>query len=77
MQEFSQNEIISHQSFMNQKFHKLSFQYVPRKEDELAALNFHLTKREKQNIAGALQSEINAKSFKEFKSLSATPLAEK
>jgi hypothetical protein len=77
MQEFSQNEIISHQSFINQKFHKLSFQYVPRQEDEVAALNFHLTKREKQNIAGALQSENNAKTFKEFKSLSATPLAEK
>jgi hypothetical protein len=73
MQEFSQNEIVSLQSFMNLDFHKLSFQYVPREEDELAALNFHLTKREKQNIAGALQSENNARSFSAFKSLSATP----
>lgn len=67
MQEYSQNEIINLQSSLNDKFYKLSFQYIPRKEDLNAALNFHLTRREKQNIAGSLINENNTKAFQQFK----------
>ena len=68
MQEYSQNEVIGMQSILNDRFYKLSFQYVPKKEDAAAALNFHLTRREKQDIEGALSNEDNKSSFKKFKS---------
>lgn len=67
MQEYGQNEMINLQSMLNDRFYKLSFQYIPRKEDLSAALNFHLTKREKQNIAGSLINENNKKAFEQFK----------
>jgi len=67
MQEYSQNETIGLESFLNDNFYKLSFQYVPRNEDVTAALNFHLTKREKQNIAESLTNEDNVRSFQKFK----------
>jgi len=70
MQEYSQNEIVSLESFINDKFYKLSFQYAPRKEDITAALNFHLTKREKINIEEATGNENNVKAFEKFKQLS-------
>ena len=51
------------------KFLRLSFQYVPKKEDAGAALNFHLSKREKQDIAEALDSDKNRAMFTRFRSL--------
>ena len=50
----------------NQKYpvHNITFQYIPRKEQHKAALSFHLTKQEKLDIAGSLQSEHNQESFK-------------
>ncbi len=75
MQEYSQNEIVSLQSSSNDNFYKLSFQYVPKKENIAAALNFHLTKREKHDIAGALNNENNTREFEKFKKLLATPRA--
>ena len=68
MQEYSQNEVIGLQSVLNNKFNKLTFQYIPKKEDVAAALNFHLTKREKQDIEGALANEDNRQSFEKFRS---------
>ncbi len=66
-QEFNQNEIISLEAMLNDRFNKISFQYVPRKEELSAALNFHLTKREKQNIAASLNNETNVVAFRRFK----------
>lgn len=76
MQEYNQNELISlTQELLAGKFRKLSFQYVPKKEDAGAALNFHLSKREKQDIAEALDSDKNRKMFSQFESLAVTPPA--
>lgn len=69
-QEYNQNETVSLHSIFNEKFHKLSFQFVPRKENVGAALNFHLTRREKQNIAEALSNENNTRLFEKFRLLS-------
>ncbi len=69
MQEYSQNEVIGLQSILSNKFYKVSFQYVPAKEDIAAALNFHLTKREKQDIEGALGNDDNRTSFEKFRAL--------
>ncbi|MEO6917275.1 MAG: patatin-like phospholipase family protein, partial [Chitinophagaceae bacterium] len=67
IQEYNQNETISMEGYMESGFNKISFEYVPRKEEAGAALNFHLTKSEKKDIAGALKNENNSKSFKIFK----------
>jgi hypothetical protein len=69
MQEYSQNETISLHSIFNNQFYKLSFQYVPKKDNIGAALNFHLTRREKQDIAEALNNENNKKDFEKFRLL--------
>jgi hypothetical protein len=67
MQEYNQDDLLSlSQNGLGFPFHKLVFQYVPKTEDAGAALNFHLTKQEKLNIAGALDNENNRKAFMDF-----------
>lgn len=67
MQEYNQNDLLSlSQSILGNHFYKLSFQYIPEKEDARAALNFHLTKSEKKDIAGAIESAANRKAFDQF-----------
>lgn len=70
MQEYTQNQMIGVQTAFSKNIYKLSFQYVPKKDDATAALNFHLTRREKQDIAEALSSPNNTGSFRKFKQLS-------
>jgi hypothetical protein len=43
--------------------HKISFQYIPSKEEDKAALSFHLTQREKLDIHASLSSKYNVESF--------------
>jgi hypothetical protein len=43
--------------------HKISFQYIPKTEEDKAALNFHLTQREKLDIHSSLSSKYNVESF--------------
>ena len=43
--------------------HKISFQYIPKKEEDKAALSFHLTQREKLDIHASLGSPHNVESF--------------
>ena len=70
MQEYNQDDLVSiAQGCMGFSFHKLIFQYVPKTEDAGAALNFHLTKQEKLDIAGALDNEENQHSFRQFGTL--------
>jgi len=67
MQDYNQNDLISlTQQSLGEKFHKVTFQYVPLKEDAGAALSFHLTKREKWNIHEALDHENNKQCFDQF-----------
>jgi hypothetical protein len=68
-QEYSQNEAIAMEAFLEPHFNKLSFEYVPRTEEVGAALNFHLTKSEKQDIAAAVKSEENMIAFRDFANL--------
>ncbi len=75
MQDYNQNDLVSLlESSMKDRFHKITFQYVPRKEDAGAALNFHLTKREKVNIHQALESEGNRECFNRFASFNNLPV---
>lgn len=67
MQEYSQNDLLNFtQRSFGDKFQQIIFQYVPKKEDAGAALNFHLTRREVRNIREAVNSESNIQSFERF-----------
>ena len=48
------------------QFNRINFHYLPEKEETKAALNFHLTQREKVDIRHALDNEINALAFARF-----------
>jgi hypothetical protein len=70
MQEYSQNDLLClSQQILGKHFYKLSFQYLPKKEDAKAALNFHLTRSEKLDINEAMFSDNNQQSFDYFKEL--------
>jgi hypothetical protein len=70
MQEYSQNDLMGlAQSMMGNYFYSLCFQYTPEKNDARAALNFHLTKSEKKDIASALKSPRNQQTFAQFNQL--------
>ena len=74
MQFYNQNDLLSlSQSLLQGHLHKLTFQYIPKQEDAGAALNFHLTKREKQNIAESLHNEGNKQNFDVFYNLITQP----
>jgi hypothetical protein len=49
--------------------HKVLFQYASDKEENKAALNFHLSKREQKDIVTSVHSIANAKSFERLKEL--------
>jgi hypothetical protein len=46
--------------------YKQSFQYIPKREEDKAALSFHLTQREKKDIEASINSPANANSFGEI-----------
>lgn len=70
MQEYSQNDLMGlARSMMGNYFYNFCFQYIPEKSDARAALNFHLTKSEKLNIAGALGNPGIQQTFAEFQQL--------
>lgn len=70
MQEYSQNDLMGlARSMMGNYFYSYCFQYIPSKSDARAALNFHLTKSEKINIANALGSTGIQQTFAQFQQL--------
>jgi len=70
MQQYNQNELVSlSRAVLNNQFHKIVFQYVPKQENSKAALNFHLTRREKKDITEALDNETNSIAYDRFTNL--------
>lgn len=70
MQQFNQHEQMNLTAeMMGSQFRKLTFQYIPLKEDSQAALNFHLTKQEKRDIVQALDNDFNKKGYGQFQQL--------
>ena len=67
MQEYNQDNSFSLTGqVMDNKLYRIPFQYEARTADAKAALNFHLTQREKINILEALDNDNNTKSFATF-----------
>lgn len=56
-------------SSSNYPIHKLTFQYIPKTEENKAALSFHLSEIEKRDIAASLDSKHNDENFKKVKEL--------
>ena len=70
MQEYNQDDLLSlTQNMMDSTFTKMTFQYVPKNADEGAALNFHLTRQEKLDIADALNTPANQEVFNKAEKL--------
>jgi hypothetical protein len=49
--------------------YKIAFQYSSGNEENKAALNFHLTKREQKDILQSVSSADNTKGFEKLKTL--------
>jgi hypothetical protein len=49
--------------------HKISFQYIPRSEENKAALSFNLSERERLDIAASLNSKHNLEGFRKIMEL--------
>ncbi len=63
--EYFQNDMLSYYSkHTDNTVHKVLFEYAADKEENKAALNFHLSKREKKDIVHSIESIGNATSFK-------------
>jgi hypothetical protein len=70
MMEYSQAEMLNYYSAKSETpVHKISFQYAADKEENKAALNFHLTKREERDIIASIRTDMNQKSFRELQVL--------
>ena len=70
MMEYFQSDMSSY-FLLNKSFpvYKLNFQYIPKKEENKAALNFHLTRGEKLDIAASLGSDFNVQNFNTLQAL--------
>jgi glycogen synthase len=53
--------------------HKVLFQYAADKDENKAALNFHLSRREKLDIMRSVNSVTNQKSFDQLLKLMKMP----
>ena len=75
MMEYAQSDMSAY-FLSNSKLpiQRISFQYVPSKEEDKAALNFHLTQREKKDIAVSLNSALNSENFRKVTGLLNTPI---
>ena len=70
MMEYFQNDMANYfVSNSGYPIQKITFQYIPHKEENKAALNFHLTKREKQDIEASIQSKHNMEGFRKVQEL--------
>ncbi|HEY8396967.1 MAG TPA: patatin-like phospholipase family protein, partial [Flavihumibacter sp.] len=67
MQQYNQQDQLGMISdLLPGQFRRISFHYIPEKEENKAALNFHLTQREKTDILHALNNAANSESFRVF-----------
>lgn len=66
---FQDDEITYAQSFLTTPLKRVTFMYIPAKEQSGAPLNFHLTASEKQEVARSLYRENNREAFKNLMSV--------
>nr|AQQ74738.1 hypothetical protein [uncultured bacterium] len=70
MMEYFQNDMLSYYAeHPGRQVHKILFQYASDNAENKAALNFHLSKREKKDIMMSVRSYANVQSFEKLKTL--------
>jgi hypothetical protein len=70
LQDFSQTDQFSYlQAGFDSSLQRISFMYAPETEEKGAALNFHLTAREKRAVKESFNSTFNQASLKQIKGL--------
>ena len=70
MMEYSQSELLNfYTTYSGLKVYKVAFQYATANEENKAALNFHLTKREEKDIVSSIHTELNQRNFKQVQDL--------
>lgn len=70
MMEYFQNDMLDYFTTNNDiPVHKIVFQYAASNQENKAALNFHLTRREEKDIINSIGSEGNRESFKKLAGL--------
>jgi Patatin-like phospholipase len=70
MMEYFQNDMLSYYAeHPGRTVHKILFQYAADKDENKAALNFHLSRREKLDIMSSVNSVSNAESLAKLKDL--------
>lgn len=68
--EYFQNDLLSYYTqHAEHKINKITFQYATEKQEDKAALNFHLTQREKKNIMSSPDFLFNKESFEKVVNL--------
>jgi len=68
--EYFQNDMLSYYAeHPGRTVHKILFQYASDNTENKAALNFHLSKREKRDIISSVNSPANAQSFEQLNKL--------
>ena len=69
-QDYTQSDQFSYlKDSANYKLHRLTFMYVPKKEELGAALNFHLTASEKRDVIASFESDYNQKALRDLLAL--------
>jgi hypothetical protein len=70
LQDFSQTDQYSYlQDYFDSALQRISFMYIPENEEKGAALNFHLTAREKRAVRESFDNAYNQASLMQLKSL--------
>jgi hypothetical protein len=70
MMEYFQNDMLSYYSERpGRNIHKILFQYAADKEENKAALNFHLSRRERLDVIASVNSFSNRRSFNKLLAL--------
>jgi hypothetical protein len=69
-QDFNQSDEFNYlQSSLGDHLHRLTFTYLPKKDNQGAALNFHLTASEKKDVINSFHSAANQKVLQSLLSL--------
>ena len=76
--EYFQNDMYTYYaSSSGHPIHKITLQYSSNKSENRAALNFHLSKREKNDIAASVNSKENQAGFQKALQLLHQPATDK
>lgn len=68
MQDYFQDDQLAYaRSFLDTNFHRITFTYVPEKEETGVALNFHITGREKKEVVSSMKRLNNIEAFMQVK----------